>query len=86
LAIKKGRLISQRNEKIGVKNFPRKYDDLYFYEGENKEFYTNTGKIELYSTALEDEGFDPTPKFTKHPEPPDGFLSFDLWKSSDAYF
>jgi len=60
-------------KKIGVKNFPRKYDDLYFYEGENKEFYTNTGKIELYSTALEDEGFDPIPKFTKHPEPPDGF-------------
>ncbi len=37
------------------------------------EFNTNTGKIELYSTSLEDEGYDPLPKFTKHEEPPEGY-------------
>ena len=53
-------------QRIGVKKFPRKYDDLYFYEGVEQEFYTNSGKIELYSTSLAEEGFDPMPVFTKH--------------------
>ncbi|PLX05645.1 MAG: nitrate reductase, partial [Marinilabiliales bacterium] len=60
-------------KKIGVKKIQRTYDDLYFAPGEDVEFYTNTGKIELYSTAFEAEGFDPMPKFTAHPEPPSGF-------------
>jgi thiosulfate reductase/polysulfide reductase chain A len=60
-------------QRIGVKKFPRKYDDLYFYEGVEQEFYTSTGKIELYSTSLAEEGFDPMPVFTKHPEPDPGF-------------
>jgi thiosulfate reductase/polysulfide reductase chain A len=37
------------------------------------EFYTNTGKIELYSTALANEGFDPIPVYTPHEEPPEGY-------------
>ncbi len=60
-------------QKVGVKTYPREYDDLYIAEGEDIEFNTPTGKIELYSTALADEGFDPMPTFTKHPEPPSGF-------------
>jgi len=60
-------------KRIGVKKLDREFDDLYFTEGEDVEFNTNTGKIELYSTALEDEGFDPMPKYTAHPEPPEGF-------------
>jgi thiosulfate reductase/polysulfide reductase chain A len=60
-------------QKIGVKKWKREYDDMYYKDGEEIEFNTNTGKIELYSTALEESGFDPMPKFTKHPEPPQGF-------------
>jgi len=37
------------------------------------EFNTNTGKIELFSTAMEDEGYDPLPKYTAHEEPPEGY-------------
>ena len=36
------------------------------------EFGTPSGKIELYSKQLEEKGFDPVPKYTKHPEPPAG--------------
>jgi thiosulfate reductase/polysulfide reductase chain A len=60
-------------QKIGVKKWKREYDDMYYKDGEEIEFNTNTGKIELYSTSLEEGGFDPMPKFTKHPEPPQGF-------------
>ena len=60
-------------QRIGVKRMTREFDDLYFGDNEDVEFNTNTGKIELYSTALEEEGFDPMPKFTQHPEPEEGF-------------
>lgn len=60
-------------QRIGVKTFERSYDDLYFTPGEEHEFDTNTGKIELYSTALAAEGFDPMPLYTAHEEPPSGF-------------
>lgn len=60
-------------QRIGVKTFERTYDDLYFAPGEEHEFYTDTGKIELYSTALAAEGFDPMPVYTPHEEPPAGF-------------
>ncbi len=60
-------------QRIGVKTYPREYDDMYFGDGEEIEFYTNTGKIELYSTAMENEGFDPMPVYKAHEEPPEGF-------------
>lgn len=60
-------------QRIGVKTFEREYDDIYFDEDEDIEFFTNTGKIELYATAFEEEGFDPLPKYTPHEEPPEGF-------------
>jgi len=60
-------------QRIGVKKLKRPYDDLYFRPGEDIEFNTNTGKIELYSTSLEEYGFDPMPKYTAHPEPPEGY-------------
>jgi len=61
-------------KKIGLKKYAREYDDLYPLENlEDYEFNTNTGKIELYSTAMEDEGYDPLPKYTQHEEPPEGF-------------
>ena len=60
-------------KRIGVKTYDRTYPDLFFRKGEDFEFYTNTGKIELYSTALAAEGFDPMPVYTAHPEPPEGY-------------
>lgn len=60
-------------KRIGVKHFEREYDDLYLKDGEEFEFNTNSGKIELYSTALEEEGFDPMPKYTEHEQPAAGF-------------
>lgn len=60
-------------KRIGVKKFPRAHDDLYFAPGEDITFNTTTGKIELYSTDMEAEGFDPMPVYTAHEEPPEGF-------------
>ena len=45
---------------------------IYFEDGVTPVFPTPSGKIEFYSTALRDKGFDPVPKYTKHPEPPPG--------------
>jgi thiosulfate reductase/polysulfide reductase chain A len=42
-------------------------------EDQVKEFNTNSGKIELFSTELAGLGFDPVPVYTPHPEPPQGF-------------
>ncbi|MCL3782158.1 nitrate reductase [Prolixibacteraceae bacterium JC049] len=60
-------------QRIGVKRWERAYDDIYFAPNEEVEFNTNSGKIELYSTALEEAGFDPMPKYTAHEEPAEGF-------------
>jgi len=57
---------------IGVKAFERA-GPLYFNEGEKIEFSTPTGKIELYSTLLAENNFDPLPVYTAHEEPPEGF-------------
>ncbi|HEX2935458.1 MAG TPA: molybdopterin dinucleotide binding domain-containing protein, partial [Bacteroidales bacterium] len=59
--------------KNGVKTFEREADDLYIADGEDVEFPTDSGKIELYSTTLEQAGFDPMPKYTPHEEPPAGY-------------
>jgi len=60
-------------KRLGVKKFDRPFDDLYYAEGEELEFETNTGKIELYATELEANGFPPLPDYTKHPEPQAGY-------------
>jgi thiosulfate reductase / polysulfide reductase chain A len=57
----------------GVKTFERDADDLYFAEDEQVEFPTDSGKIELYSSYLEQYGFDPLPKYVPHEEPSEGF-------------
>ncbi len=60
-------------EKTGVKTFEREADDIYIGDDEQAEFLTDSGKIELYSTYLEQMGFDPLPKYTPHEEPPEGY-------------
>lgn len=47
---------------------------IYFEGGADSTFWTPSGKIEFYSTQLAAAGFDPVPKYTKHPEPPAGFF------------
>ncbi len=59
-------------KKIGVKTFPST-EPIYIFPGEDYEFNTNTGKIELYSTDFAEKGYDPMPKFTRHDSPNPGF-------------
>lgn len=66
---------------LGVKKMHREYNDLYSLNGEDYEFNTNTGKIELYSTELANEGFDALPKYTHHPEPPQGFYRLNYGRA-----
>ncbi|MCF6365473.1 MAG: molybdopterin-dependent oxidoreductase [Bacteroidales bacterium] len=68
-------------QKIGVKNIDREYNDLYILQGEEHEFNTNTGKIELYATSFQQEGFDPLPNYTAHPEPLPGFYRLNYGRA-----
>ncbi len=69
-------------KRIGVKKFKRDEDiSLYFAKGEEHEFFTNSGKIELYATSFADEGFDPMPKYTAHPEPPEGYYRLNYGRA-----
>ncbi len=60
-------------QRIGIKKFDRENGGLYFQKGEDIEFNTPTGKIELFSNEIAAEGFDAMPVYTAHPEPPEGF-------------
>ncbi|MGB0428973.1 MAG: molybdopterin-containing oxidoreductase family protein [Bacteroidia bacterium] len=68
-------------QKVGVKKFKREYDDLYLVDGQDFEFNTSTGKIELYATDLAAQGFDPLPTFTEHKQPPQGFYRLNYGRS-----
>ncbi len=69
-------------KRIGVKKLKRDvYTPLYFNKNEDIEFFTNTGKIELYATSFVDEGFDPMPKYTHHPEPPEGYYRLNYGRA-----
>ena len=60
-------------EKVGVKAYDRQNPYLYMPEGVDWPFNTPTGKIELYSTILEQYGFEPIPIYQEHPQPEKGF-------------
>jgi thiosulfate reductase/polysulfide reductase chain A len=60
-------------KKVGVKNYERKDPYLYMPEGVDWPFNTPSGKIELYSSTLQQYGFDPMPNYIEHPQAPDGF-------------
>jgi thiosulfate reductase/polysulfide reductase chain A len=60
-------------QRIGVKTVEREFDDLYFSDNENVEFFTESGKIELYSKYFEDAGHDALPRYAAHEEPPEGY-------------
>ncbi|MFZ2339867.1 MAG: molybdopterin dinucleotide binding domain-containing protein, partial [Bacteroidales bacterium] len=67
--------------RLGVKTFDRQFDDLYFQPGQDFEFYTPTGKIELYATTFADAGYDPMPKYTHHEEPPPGYYRLNYGRA-----
>jgi len=50
-------------------------EPLYYEEGAAPEFYTDSGKIELYSQRLASHGFDPMPAYHENEvdEPPPGY-------------
>jgi thiosulfate reductase/polysulfide reductase chain A len=74
-----GSSLAELNEK-GVLKMERK-TPLFMEEGEYYEFGTPTGMIELYSSDLEMEGFDPMPNYTPHPEPPEGFFRLNYGRA-----
>jgi thiosulfate reductase/polysulfide reductase chain A len=47
---------------------------IFYEEGVEPRFPTVSGKIDFYSTALRDKGFDPVPKYVKPAEPPPGMF------------
>ncbi|MFN3305987.1 MAG: molybdopterin dinucleotide binding domain-containing protein, partial [Candidatus Kapaibacteriota bacterium] len=52
-----------------------KEQPIFVEDGLNLEFpYTNTGKIELYSTQLAEKGFSPFPTYERPPDPPPGYF------------
>ncbi len=67
-------------QQAGVKVL-EKQEELYFREDEEITFDTGTGKIELYSTAFADAGFDPLPVYTPHPEPPEGYYRLNYGRA-----
>lgn len=67
-------------QKRGVIRSPHRTSP--FITAENQpSFDTDSGRIELYSEALKDEGYDPVPKFTKHAEPPEGYFRLIFGRS-----
>jgi thiosulfate reductase/polysulfide reductase chain A len=66
--------------KKGVITLPRK-KPMYLEDGAEMKFKTPTGKIELYSKALEAHGFDPMPKYTRHPQPEPGYFRLNYGRS-----
>ncbi|PKL90212.1 MAG: nitrate reductase [Ignavibacteriae bacterium HGW-Ignavibacteriae-2] len=59
-------------KKTGIIKRPPK--PIYFEDGVQPFFWTQSGKIEFYSLKLKEHGFDPVPKFTAPEEPPAGFF------------
>ena len=79
--VKKMGLSYTELEEKGVIKFPFKEEDLYISALSDASFNTTTGLIELYSFALEDEGHDPMPVYTPHPEPPEGFYRLNYGRA-----
>ncbi|MDA3844155.1 MAG: molybdopterin-dependent oxidoreductase [Candidatus Kapabacteria bacterium] len=62
----------ERLKKEGVILGPKK--PINVEEGATQDFWTKSGKVEFYSTHLEELGFDPIPKYTKPEQPPSGYF------------
>lgn len=65
----------------GVIRYPEKAKS-YITPTNKPTFNTPSGKIELYSKQLADQGFDPLPKYSKHDEPPPGYFRLFYGRNS----
>lgn len=65
----------------GIKRFERQNPSLYLKDEEVPYYNTLSGKIELYSTELEQHGFDPLPNYVAHPEPPDNYYRLNYGRA-----
>jgi thiosulfate reductase / polysulfide reductase chain A len=67
-------------QRLGVKNFPRK-TPMYFAPGQSVEFFTESGKIELYSAMLARFGQDPMPVYTRPERPEPGYFHLNYGRA-----
>jgi len=58
-------------KKLGTITIPDT-DNPYITPANQPTFKTASGKIELYSKELKEKGFDPVPRYTRHPVPGPG--------------
>jgi thiosulfate reductase/polysulfide reductase chain A len=77
--LKKGGFDCEEIRKTGVVKGEVK--PVTIEDGAVPEFFTNTGKIELYSTELANYGFDPLPEFSAPVEPPRGYYRLLVGRS-----
>ncbi|GFO61901.1 nitrate reductase [Geomonas silvestris] len=61
----------QELKKVGTITIPDSANP-YITADAPAEFKTGSGKIELYSKELKEKGFDPVPRYTRHPGPRPG--------------
>ncbi len=76
-----GSSLTEMKEK-GVKVVPRPESDLYMPKDEPVKLKTKSGKIELYSQQLIEYGFDPLPKYTPHPQAPEGYIRLNYGRAA----
>lgn len=55
-------------QRVGIKNYTRT-TPMYITDLPDFKFFTNSGKIEIYSHQLADHGFDPIPRYNAHEAP-----------------
>jgi thiosulfate reductase/polysulfide reductase chain A len=65
----------------GLVEFERTKSELYIDPTLDYPFNTPSGKVELYSTLLEESGFDPMPLYTPHPEPEEGYYRLNYGRA-----
>lgn len=65
----------------GLVVFDRTQSDLYIDPENDYTFNTPSGKVEFYSSLLEESGFDPMPVYTPHPEPQEGFYRLNYGRA-----
>lgn len=61
----------EKLKRIGIQKFKGK---PYYLEGDQISFHTPSGKVELYSSLLEQYGFSPIPAFEPPDEVPAGYV------------
>jgi thiosulfate reductase/polysulfide reductase chain A len=72
-------------EQVGVKAFPRK-TPVYIEAGRAVTFNTPGGRIELYSSLLEQTGHDPLPVYTPPQRPPADYFHLNYGRAAAHTF